>query len=90
MHTDSIGPLVFLNFQNDPDVTLAEQAGKMKDELESLPLEEYELARRYVSEVECNWKTFGGNYSECDHCQSNHQDWVRGLRLDESESEVND
>ena len=90
VETDSIGPLVFLNFRDDPDVSLAEQAGKMKEELESLPLEEYELARRYVSEVECNWKTFGGNYSECDHCQSNHQDWVRGLRLDESELEVND
>ncbi|WP_049933967.1 aromatic ring-hydroxylating oxygenase subunit alpha [Halarchaeum acidiphilum] len=87
---DSIGPLVFVNFADDPDLTLAEQAGSMKDELEALPLEEYELARRYVSEVECNWKTFSGNYSECDHCQANHQDWVRGLELMESELEVND
>ncbi|MFC7156817.1 aromatic ring-hydroxylating dioxygenase subunit alpha [Halomarina halobia] len=89
VHTDSIGPLVFVNFDDDP-MALAEQAGKMKDELEALPLEEYELARRYVSEVECNWKTFGGNYSECDHCQSNHQDWIKGIRLDESELEVDD
>ena len=90
VETDSIGPLVFLNFQDDPHISLAEQAGQMKDELEDLPLEEYTLARRYVSEVECNWKTFGGNYSECDHCQANHQDWVKGLRLDDSELEVND
>jgi len=90
VHTDSIGPLVFLNFADDPPHTLDEQAGKMKTRLESLPLEEYQLARRYVSEVECNWKTFGGNYSECDHCQANHQDWITGIQLDESELEVND
>ncbi|WP_224336507.1 aromatic ring-hydroxylating oxygenase subunit alpha [Haloprofundus halobius] len=87
--TDSIGPLVFLNFDDDP-MPLEEQTGKMKRELETLPLDEYVLARRIVSEVECNWKTFGGNYSECDHCEANHQDWIRGIQLDESELEVND
>ncbi|MFD1632990.1 aromatic ring-hydroxylating oxygenase subunit alpha [Haloplanus ruber] len=90
VQTDSIGPLVFLNFADDPPHTLDEQAGRMKTRLESLPLEEYQHARRYVSEVECNWKTFGGNYSECDHCQANHQDWITGIQLDESELEVND
>ncbi|WP_435069111.1 aromatic ring-hydroxylating oxygenase subunit alpha [Haloplanus sp. C73] len=90
VQTDNIGPLVFLNFSDDPPVSLDEQAGKMKTRLESLPLGEYEHARRYVSEVECNWKTFAGNYSECDHCQANHQDWIKGIQLDESELEVND
>ncbi|MFA1611786.1 aromatic ring-hydroxylating oxygenase subunit alpha [Halobellus rubicundus] len=88
--TDSIGPLVFVNFADDPDLSLAEQAGEMKTELEALPLGEYEHARRYVSEVECNWKAFGGNYSECDHCHPNHQDWVTGLELRDSELELND
>ncbi|QGX96052.1 ring-hydroxylating oxygenase subunit alpha [Haloplanus rallus] len=90
VRTDSIGPLVFLNFADDPPLSLAEQAGKLKTRLESLPLEEYQHARRYVSEVACNWKTFGGNYSECDHCQANHQDWITGIQLDESALEVND
>ena len=67
VHTDGIGPLVFLNFADDPPLSLAQQAGKLKPRLESLPLDEYQHARRYVSEVECNWKTFGGNYSECVH-----------------------
>ena len=87
--TDRIGPLVFVNFDTDP-IPLSEQAGKMQAELEALPLDEYEHAARFVSEVECNWKTFGGNYSECDHCQANHQDWIKGIQLDESELEVND
>ncbi|MCO8245662.1 MULTISPECIES: SRPBCC family protein [unclassified Haladaptatus] len=87
--TDRIGPLVFVNFDTDP-IPLSEQAGKMQTELEALPLDEYEHAARFVSEVECNWKTFGGNYSECDHCQANHQDWIKGIQLDESELEVND
>ncbi|WP_148415401.1 aromatic ring-hydroxylating dioxygenase subunit alpha [Haloferax sp. KTX1] len=90
VNTDAIGPLVFVNFEDEPSLSLAEQAGSMKTELEDLPLGEYEHARRYVSEVECNWKTFSGNYSECDHCQANHQDWVQGLELMESELEVND
>ncbi|HET7324002.1 MAG TPA: aromatic ring-hydroxylating dioxygenase subunit alpha [Halococcus sp.] len=87
--TDSIGPLIFINFDDDP-MALSEQARGMKEELEALPLEEYEHAQRIVSEVECNWKTFGGNYSECDHCQANHRDWIKGISLDKSELEVND
>ncbi|WP_266080915.1 aromatic ring-hydroxylating oxygenase subunit alpha [Haladaptatus caseinilyticus] len=87
--TDRIGPLVFVNFDTDP-MPFEEQAGKMATELESLPLGDYQHAARFVSEVECNWKTFGGNYSECDHCQANHQDWIEGIQLDESELEVND
>ncbi|WP_226482185.1 aromatic ring-hydroxylating oxygenase subunit alpha [Natrinema amylolyticum] len=89
VHTDRIGPFVFVNFDEEP-MSLAEQAGTMKTELESLPLEEYHLARRIVSEVKCNWKVFAGNYSECDHCQANHQDWVKDLELLDSELEVND
>ncbi|QLG60508.1 aromatic ring-hydroxylating oxygenase subunit alpha [Halorarum salinum] len=87
--TERIGPFVFVNFDDDP-LPLAEQAAGLKEELEALPLGEYEHARRIVSEVECNWKTFGGNYSECDHCQANHQDWIEGISLNESELEVND
>ena len=87
---DNVGPFIFINFDNNPPLSLAEQTGKMKDELKELPLGEYHLAQRIVSEVACNWKTFGGNYSECDHCQANHQDWIKGIQLDESELEVND
>ena len=86
---DTIGPLLFVNFDDDP-MPLGEQAGDLKEELESFPLERYEHARRYVSEVDCNWKTFSGNYSECDHCQANHQDWIKGISLAESELEVDD
>ncbi|MFC4548835.1 MULTISPECIES: aromatic ring-hydroxylating oxygenase subunit alpha [Halorussus] len=89
VHTDTVGPFVFVNLDDDP-MSLDEQTGKMKDELEELPLGDYEHARRIVSEVECNWKVFGGNYSECDHCEANHQDWIEGIALDESELEVND
>ncbi|WP_224450417.1 aromatic ring-hydroxylating oxygenase subunit alpha [Haloprofundus salilacus] len=89
VHVDSIGPLVFVNLADDP-MPLSEQAGVMKDRLEALPLGEYEHACRIVSEVECNWKVFASNYSECDHCQANHQDWIKGISLDESELEVND
>jgi phenylpropionate dioxygenase-like ring-hydroxylating dioxygenase large terminal subunit len=89
VHVDTIGPLIFVNLSDDP-MPLDEQAGSMKDDLEALPLEEYEHGRRIVSEVEANWKVFSSNYSECDHCQANHQDWVKGLQLRESELEVKD
>ncbi|WP_227378191.1 aromatic ring-hydroxylating oxygenase subunit alpha [Haladaptatus halobius] len=89
VHVDSIGPLIFVNLSDDP-MPLDEQAGAMKDRLEALPLGKYEHANRIVSEVECNWKVFSSNYSECDHCQANHQDWVKGISLNESELEVND
>ncbi|WP_101296846.1 aromatic ring-hydroxylating oxygenase subunit alpha [Halegenticoccus soli] len=86
---DTIGPFIFVNLSDDP-MPLEEQAGEMKDRLEALPLAEYEHACRIVSEVECNWKVFASNYSECDHCQANHQDWIKGISLNESELEVND
>ncbi|WP_101296844.1 aromatic ring-hydroxylating oxygenase subunit alpha [Halegenticoccus soli] len=89
VNVDTIGPFIFVNLSDDP-MPLEEQAGEMKDRLEALPLGEYEHACRIVSEVECNWKVFASNYSECDHCQSNHQDWIEGIQLDESELEVND
>lgn len=89
VHLDSIGPLLFINFAHDPTL-LEAQAGTLKEELESFPLKEYQHARRYVSEVACNWKTFSGNYSECDHCQANHQDWIKGISLAESELVVDD
>ncbi|UPM44910.1 aromatic ring-hydroxylating oxygenase subunit alpha [Halocatena salina] len=89
VHVDSIGPLIFVNLSADP-MSLDEQAGVMKDRLKALPLGEYEHASRIVSEVECNWKVFSSNYSECDHCQANHQDWIKGISLNESELEVND
>lgn len=87
---DSVGPLLFVNFADEPRVSLDEQAGSMKSDLEQLPIGEYQLARRYVSEIECNWKTFGSNYSECDHCAANHQDWISGVEVGDSELEVND
>ncbi len=89
VHVDTIGPLIFVNLAEDP-MPLADQAGVMKERLESFPLEEYDHATRIVSEVECNWKVFASNYSECDHCQANHQDWIEGISLNESELEVND
>ncbi|NKE34942.1 ring-hydroxylating oxygenase subunit alpha [Natronococcus sp. JC468] len=89
VRVDSIGPLFFVNLGDDP-MPLAEQAGVMKERLEALPLGEYEHGCRIASEVECNWKVFAGNYSECDHCQANHQDWIKGIELNDSELEVND
>lgn len=89
VHVDRIGPLIFVNLSADP-MPLAEQAGAMKTRLEALPLSEYQHATRIVSEVACNWKVFSSNYSECDHCQANHQDWIEGISLAESELEVND
>lgn len=89
VYLDSIGPLLFVNLESDP-MSLEAQAGDLKAELESFPLEKYEHARRIVSEVDCNWKTFSGNYSECDHCQTNHQDWIEGISLNESELEVDE
>ncbi|MDG5759882.1 SRPBCC family protein [Natronococcus sp. A-GB1] len=89
VRVDSIGPLYFVNLGDEP-MSLSEQAGVLEERLESLPLEEYEHGCRVVSEVECNWKVFAGNYSECDHCQANHQDWIKGIELADSELEVND
>jgi phenylpropionate dioxygenase-like ring-hydroxylating dioxygenase large terminal subunit len=89
VHTANVGPLVFVNLDDDP-MPFEDQAGELLDYFESIPLGDYQLAQRIVSEVECNWKTFAGNYSECDHCQANHQDWIKGISLDESELEVND
>jgi phenylpropionate dioxygenase-like ring-hydroxylating dioxygenase large terminal subunit len=88
-HVDTVGPFVFVNHASDP-LSIEETVGSMKDELEQLPLGDYQHASRVTTEIACNWKVFGANYSECDHCQANHQDWIKGISLDRSELEVNE
>jgi phenylpropionate dioxygenase-like ring-hydroxylating dioxygenase large terminal subunit len=89
VHVETVGPFIFVNFDSDPS-PINEMLGSMQEEVEGMNLSEYEHVRRIVTEVDCNWKVLAGNYSECDHCQSNHQDWIREISLDDSELEVSD
>lgn len=84
---ETMGPLIFVNFADDP-MPLEEMSGSMMEEIEDLDLEQYEHVKRVATEIDCNWKVLGGNYSECDHCQANHQEWIRDISLDDSELDV--
>ncbi|KTG12220.1 aromatic ring-hydroxylating oxygenase subunit alpha [Haloferax profundi] len=86
---ETVGPFIFVNLDTDPD-PIEDMLGSMAEEVTDLNLTQYEHVDRVVTEVDCNWKVLAGNYSECDHCQSNHQDWIREISLDDSTLEVND
>ncbi|AGB39046.1 aromatic ring-hydroxylating oxygenase subunit alpha [Natronococcus occultus] len=58
VRVDTVGPLVFVTLADDAPTAPSEGADGVAERLGSLPLEEYEHARRIVSEVACNWKLF--------------------------------
>jgi phenylpropionate dioxygenase-like ring-hydroxylating dioxygenase large terminal subunit len=61
---------VFVNLEREPPPlqTLLGEAGV----LAHWPLETLALAHRETHQVECNWKVFWENYSECYHCPRVH------------------
>jgi len=65
---------VFVNLAASPSQSLAKALGKETQILANWPLEELQVVHQEVSQLECNWKIFWENYSECLHCPVVHKD----------------
>ncbi|MFC4540574.1 aromatic ring-hydroxylating dioxygenase subunit alpha [Halosolutus amylolyticus] len=84
---DTLGPFVFVNVASDP-TPFDELVGRIPGELADRGVGALRLAQRRETDLECNWKIMVSNYLECDHCHSNHPDFVRAVDMDEYTVEV--
>jgi glycine betaine catabolism A len=64
--------LVFLNFRERPDTSLAAQLGGMDERFRAWRMGELKAGRRITYDVAANWKLIIHNYSECLHCPGVH------------------
>jgi glycine betaine catabolism A len=64
--------LVFLNFGEQPAVSLKAQLGGVDDRFRAWGMGELRTASRIVYDVAANWKLIIHNYSECLHCPGVH------------------
>ena len=69
---DSWGGFVFVNLDQNPAQGLREFLGEEAGLVEGWPLQELVSVCRESHFIDCNWKVFWENYSECYHCPGLH------------------
>ena len=84
---ETLGPFVFVTVAPDP-TPFAEVVGSIPDELAERDVGGLRLAETLEADLDCNWKIMVSNYLECDHCHSNHPDFVRTVDMDRYTVEV--
>ena len=81
VHAATLGPFVFVNLGDDP-VPFEELVGEIPADLGETEFDTVEHDRRLVRNLDCNWKVMVSNYLECDHCHSNHPDFVNAVDME--------
>ena len=66
------GGFVFVSLAEEPRKTLQEYLGSEAELLRNWPLEDLRVVRSDSFQLQCNWKIFWENYSECYHCPRVH------------------
>jgi Rieske 2Fe-2S family protein len=74
VHVETWRGFAFVNLSETPACSLADSLKNEASRLANWPLEELVIAHQEVSRIECNWKVFWENYSECLHCPVVHRD----------------
>jgi phenylpropionate dioxygenase-like ring-hydroxylating dioxygenase large terminal subunit len=84
---ETMGPFVFVNLDSDPRPFSA-----FLDGLPDQVVEEAETHWSTLTHVErrervidANWKVFGSNYLECDHCHGIHPEYVQDVDITNAE-----
>lgn len=72
VHIDSWGGFLFINLADKPQQTLAEFLGNEAPRVANWPLADMVSVHQDSHILECNWKIFWENYSECYHCPKMH------------------
>ena len=82
IHVQTLGAFVFVNFGEEP-VPFDDFVGEIPAALAAKDLGAVEHDRRLRRDLDCNWKVMVSNYLECDHCHSNHPDFVNAVNMEE-------
>ena len=77
IHADTWKGFVFVNLADEPTDSLDAFLGDEKACLENWPLDDMRSVHQEVYRVDCNWKLFWENYSECYHCPRLHPELCR-------------
>ncbi len=72
VHVDQWGGFVFVNLSDVPEESLQEFLGTEAEGLGNWPLQDMVSVQREITALQCNWKLFWENYSECYHCPRHH------------------
>jgi Rieske 2Fe-2S family protein len=76
-HVDSWKGFVFVNLAETPEQSLSDFLGEEKDYLANWPIEDMRSVHQETHTVNCNWKIFWENFSECYHCPRIHPSLCR-------------
>jgi Rieske 2Fe-2S family protein len=74
---DTWAGFAFVNPSGEAAPPLSEALGSVPADLASWPLDELRVGERSSVNVECNWKVFWENFSECFHCPGVHPELSR-------------
>ena len=77
VHVDTWKGFVFVNLSDTPRERLDDFLGDEMTFLEHWPLDDMHSVHQAVYSVQCNWKLFWENYSECYHCPRLHPELCR-------------
>jgi Rieske 2Fe-2S family protein len=77
VHSDTWGGYLFVNLSRKPSVSLLDFLGDEAKELGSWPLADMVSVHQERALLNCNWKVFWENYSECYHCPRLHPELCR-------------
>jgi len=72
IHVDTWRGFIFVNLRDTPAKSLAEFLGDERENLSNWPLESLRPVHQEVRTIDCNWKIYWENYSECYHCPRLH------------------
>lgn len=72
VHADTWRGFIFVNLSDSPAESLVDFLGDEKEYVANWPLEEMRPVHQETLSVNCNWKIFWENYSECYHCPRVH------------------
>jgi len=72
VHADTWRGFVFVNLGDSPAESLVDFLGEETEYVANWPLEDLRPVHQVVHTINCNWKIYWENYSECYHCPRIH------------------
>lgn len=77
IHADTWRGFVFVNLSDEPVEDLGDFMRDKGAYVDNWPLEQLRPVHQVIHTIECNWKIYWENYSECYHCPRVHPELCR-------------
>ena len=77
IHLETWNGFIFLNFAEEPEVTLHQFLAGLDDMLEGAPFEQFPFYMQVTDEIDCNWKNLVNAFNEGYHVAVLHQKTLR-------------